>query len=185
MMDDLYDYSTFETKRVHDIFTAWDGLGGYHGLLIRKCADLLVGSSVLDVGCGLCHLYEAFKNRHNKPIPHYVGVEVHNYVYALAKKRYPNLQIYKENLYSLPSSHIKGLKGGFDTVYAIGLYRNEPVDRSGLLTLTVNARKAVILTYFAKDPGVIPKIIHKLRMRKVEIIQHNIDSRLEIVRLWC
>jgi len=176
--DDFYDYSSFSNEKIKGIFEGWNGLGGYHGLLIKKCALLVVGHSVLDVGCGLCHLYEGFDRiKHLKSINDYVGIEKHPLVLEMARNRYPKLNLVKGNVYDLSEF------GLFDTVYVIGLYREEPILKRGIIELFNHAKQCVVLTYFAKEMGKVPETL-KIPNSSVEFIDHDIDDRLEIVRLW-
>ncbi len=172
--DNLYDYSSFSPSRVKGIFEGWDGLGGYHGLLIKRCANLLVGTTVLDVGCGLCHLFEALMSQWNKPA-YYCGVDIHPQILQMAKRRYPDLDIYEKSVYDL-----SGLKI-YDTVFAIGLYREIPAHFDGIQEMLDHTGKCLILTYFTGEQGKTPEI---LELTYPEYIEHDIDERLEIVRIW-
>lgn len=172
--DVLYDYSTFSPDRVKGIFEGWDGLGGYHGLLIKRCASLFVGKTVLDVGCGLAHLYEELMTRRGKPT-HYCGVDVHPKVLQMARGRYPDLDIYEKSVYDL-----SGMEA-YDTVFAIGLYREIPVRFDGIKEMLGHTEKCLVLTYFTEERGKTPEI---LEFTYPEYIEHDIDERLEIVRIW-
>ena len=176
--DVFYDYSSFDDERLRGIIKGWDGLGGYHGLLIRKCALLAMGHSVLDVGCGLCHLFEGLqKINHLKKIDEYVGVEKNFFILGLAHERYPDFKIVHGDIYNLSVLPM------FDTVYAVGLYREEPRLEKGIVELLSHANRCVILTYFADVMGRVPKSL-KIKDTSVEFVDHDIDGRLEIVRLW-
>jgi len=172
--DSLYDYSTFAPDRITNIFEGWDGLGGYHGLLINRCAELLIGKTVLDVGCGLCHLYEALMSHWNAPT-HYCGVDIHPQILDMARRRYPNLDIYEKSVYDLSEL------ATYDTVFAIGLYRNIPARFDGIQEMLDHAEKCVVLTYFTDERGKTPEIFGDVHP---EYVAHNIDDRLEIARIW-
>jgi len=172
--DSLYDYSTFSSSRVKEIFEGWNGLGGYHGLLIKRCASLFVGETVLDVGCGLAHLYEELMTRRQKPI-HYCGVDIHPQILQMARERYPDLDIHEKSVYDLSGMET------YDTVFAIGLYREIPVRFNGIQQMLDHAENCLVLTYFTEEKGKTPEL---LKDTHPEYISHNIDDRLEIARIW-
>jgi hypothetical protein len=172
LRDVLYNYTTFADNRVREIFTGWDGLGGYHGLLIKKCASLLVGEFVLDVGCGLCHLFEVLPRS-----VEYTGIENNPLILEMALKRYPDLEILDYDMYDLSGLPI------YDTVYAIGVYREEPKSDAGIAEMLAHAKDCVVMTYFTTKKGRVPKTL-SFEDVSCEFIDHNIDERLEIVRLW-
>jgi len=166
--DDLYDYSSFTQERLEATLKGWNGLGGYHGLLLKKCAELLMGKTILDVGCGLCHLYELLRDK----IDRYVGVDNNVSILTMTKKRYPSLELKYCSVYNLT------YLDRFDTVYAIGLYRMKPKVALGLNEMIDRATRCVVLTYRNEN--------HPLPLErdvKVEIIDHDIDPQLEIARL--
>lgn len=179
MSDKYYDYSRFDDERLRGIMASWDGLGGNHGLVIKLCADKLVGDTVLDVGCGLCHLYDVLKDR----VTEYVGVDNDERVVDWARHRYPSLQIEwadVRDLFRLGDRR-------FDTVYAIGLYR-KPEELIGIEEMLKHARKALIITYLhRRDAGekYLPKVFFDLLrdewVESIEIFGHRING-IEIVR---
>ena len=87
--DKFYDYRRFKDDRLYNIMSGWDKLRGNHGLVIKYCANLLVGDTVLDVGCGFCHLYEALGDR----VKHYVGIDIDERVLEWTRNRYPELDL--------------------------------------------------------------------------------------------
>ena len=71
----------------------------------------------------------------------------------------------------------------FDTTCAIGLYREEPKKVDGILEMLNHTNKVVILTYFAEEKGRVPDALN-IKGSAPEFIDHTIDERLEIVRIW-
>ena len=178
--DKFYDYRRFDDDRLEGIMTGWDGLRGNHGLVIKLCADLLVGDTALDVGCGLCHLYEAFKSR----VACYVGVDLDIRVLEWARKRHPELEFRQANVYDL--STLGNEK--FDTVFAIGLYRRLNQSR-GVEEMLKHTRHALVLTYFHASgasprlfPDVLWRILKNKAVSKLEFFNHGIKG-IEVVRL--
>ena len=166
----------------------WDGLSGYHGLLIRKIGNLIpTDSTVLDVGCGLCHLYEAIKNRVKK----YVGVDSDKRVVRWARERYPDLHITCRNVYSL-----EGVRD-YDVVAAVGLYSGEPNNPDGVYEMLNHAKEKMLITFFHKKilaPYIyrdttpqefIPPFLELIsNWRRCNNITHNIDERLTILEIY-
>ncbi len=173
MSDQFYDYQTFSNERLHNIMTAWDGLSGYHGLLIKEIASHIPHySSVLDVGCGLCHLYEAIKDH----VRLYVGVDKDSRVIKWARERYASdpIVILEANVYDLQILPL------FDVVTAVGLYSGQPVKADGVLEMLDHARYTLLITYFHKEKYIIPDFFHP---HYAEIIPHTIDDRLTILKV--
>ena len=168
-IDRLYDYTSFSDDRLKNILTSWDGLGGYHGLLIKKVSELIPPeSSILDVGCGLCHLFEALKSKNVR----YTGLEYDTRIVEWARERYPTLKILHGSMYNLSNL------GMFNCVTAIGVYSGEPESPSGVIEMLRHTDKKLILTYFKKNPT--PTFLNNIKYRETNTILHNIDTRLEI-----
>jgi SAM-dependent methyltransferase len=175
--DRFYDYTSFSNERVDEIFKAWDNLGGYHGLLIKKMADLIMDdTSVLDVGCGRCHLIDALQFTNHKHIE-YHGIDKDDRILAMAKEKHPEANIVKQDLYNLDAGKL------YDIVVACGLYSGEPKKRDGIERLLQRTRHYLIITYFAEERGRVPDAL-KWDGWTNEFILHNIDKRLEIMRVW-
>jgi SAM-dependent methyltransferase len=175
MGDRFYTYPSyrFDDQQVKDIFTGWDGLSGYHGLQVTKCASLLVGISVLDVGCGMCHLLEALKL--NGYTGSYIGLDIEPRVLKLARERYPQLDILEKSAYDL-----SGL-GMFDTVFAIGLYDDPPTVKKSMEEMMNHTNHAIVITYRTDTPDVIPPTLIDSGWEN-ETYPHDIDSRLVVMR---
>ena len=168
-MSTFYDYLKFDDERLKGIFYGWDGFGGNHGAVLKKCASLLKGRSVLDVGCGLCHLYELLKD----DLDEYVGLDIDERVVGWARERYPELDI------RVGDSNNLSEYGMYDTVYAIGLWRKiESIE--GVKELLRHADKSMVLTYFhhATEEDAIPKplwgLIRNESVASVEVIGSKI-----------
>jgi len=176
MSDRLYDYSSFKPERLTEIINAWNGLSGYHGLLVKLCASLRVGDSVLDVGCGACHLHEAFVLGNNVP-KRYTGVDNNQQILNMARSRHPTLDIRGGDLYDLTALD------NYESVYAVGVYSGAPTKPDGLRQLLNHTKNALILTHFTDQRGV-PAPIYDHFDLDIEFIKHNIDPRLEVMRIW-
>jgi len=179
MSDRFYDYSSFTKKKFEGILKGWNGLGGYHGLMIKLIVSRIsLDSTVLDIGCGLCHLWEGLQERifsHlGSAIPYYVGIDIDPRAVKMAKERYPFLTIEKGTVYDLSKY------GMFDVVVACGLYSGEPEKPDGVLEMLRHTKKKLILTYFHKEKGTYPPFFGK----KINEIEHDIDERLTIVEIY-
>ena len=169
MKDRFYDYSSFSDERLEAVLKSWDGLGGYHGLLIKRIAEIIPpNSSVLDVGSGLLHLFEVIKDK----VSYYCGVDSDAHIVSWAKERYPNIEIINSSVYDLD------LKRKFDYVTAVGLYSDKPKERRGIEKLLDHASVEVILTYWKDEQGI------NLFDYDVHGYPHDIDSRLAIVGIY-
>jgi len=177
MKDRFYDYTSFENERLDGILKSWDGLGGYHGLMIQKIFNLILYDlSVLDVGCGSGHLLDVMPGNGQK-LGEYLGVDMDERVLARAREKHPEAKFMKADFRTLD------LGRRFDVVVACGLYSGEPEEEIGIKKLLDHTGKYLIITYFAKERGLVPLILQREGWAN-EFILHNIDERLEIMRMW-
>lgn len=133
-------------------------------------------SSVLDVGSGGCHLLDALKAR-NVHLKEYLGIDIDDRILSLAREKHPDVNLMKMDFHDL------NLGRRFDTVVACGLYSGEPERIQGISRLMEHTEHTLILTYFAKEKFAVPLVL-KSPAWTPEFILHDIDPRLEILRLW-
>lgn len=178
MKDRYYDYSSFSDKKIESIFKTWDnhGLKDYHGRQITFHTSLLSGDSVLDVGCGTGHLYEAIKNK----IKSYVGIDNNERVVKLAKEKHPNLRI------ELADANDLSKFGMFDMVYGIGLF-STPRTNYVIREMLSHAKMKVVFDFRVDDEEVvnIENLLGGLEFKRRNIyneLHHNLD-RLVVVEL--
>jgi len=157
----------------------WDGLSGYHGLLVRLMARLSIKNTVLDVGCGLGHLYEVLKTHTSPLLTRYVGVDIDDRVLSWVKQRYPELEFHKRSVYDLNGLDV------FDSVFAVGLYRYAPENQSSVLEMSKHAKYCLNTCYYV-EPENRGEVLDVFTLPgwQIEFIVHDIDDRLEIIRLW-
>jgi len=161
--------------------TGWDNFTGNHGVVVKFCAKLFQGIDVLDVGCGLCHLYEALTDDYQ--IYDYVGVDNDRRVLKWARQRYPNLDLKYGDVYNL--SFLGERK--FDSVFAIGLYRM-PHQIDGIKEMLKHTKTQLILTYLHRgaEPRVFPEVFWEAlsdkQVNSLKIFNHGIKG-IEIVGL--
>lgn len=148
MRDSFYDCTGLSLERLRNTFGKWDmelvdesGLRHYHAIQIRQCASLLMGKTVLDVGCGECHLYDLLKEK----IERYVGVDIDPRIVEMALEKHPGLDIQEGSVYDLSGV------GLFDSVYAIGLYFGRPNLEKGIREMLNHAQFCLVMTYFASQ----------------------------------
>jgi len=179
--DRFYDYSSFADERLKEIMTGWDGFGGYHGLLIKLIASLIpIDSTILDVGCGLCHLWEAMVEKtkffSGPVLSYYMGIDIDPRVVRMAKERYPHLPIVIGSVYNLSNL------GEFDAIVACGLYSDEPEKSDGIEQMLEHVKFGgkLIITYFHKEKGKYPEFFSE----NVREVIHDIDPRLTILEIY-
>lgn len=108
-----------------------------HDLLMQKVASLVVGKSILDVGCGLGHFYEYAVKL--KPDINYVGVDQSVDMLSSARARHPNATFIQQNLYELNQRKA-------DTVICLDVLHHQPGLEPAFSILKKHARKALIVT---------------------------------------
>ncbi|GAH21686.1 unnamed protein product [marine sediment metagenome] len=124
-------------KRVLDLERGWDGRAQQKAKM-RLVASLVVGKSVLDIGCGTGDLYPYLKG------VKYLGVDQSEDMLKRAKARNPSAKFVSQNLYDM---HLPK----FDTVVALDLLHHQPDIEPGFSTLMKNANKCVIFSIWIND----------------------------------
>lgn len=113
-----------------------------HDLLMSKAASLIVGDSVLDVGCGLGHLYGHITKLN--PDIEYLGLDQSVDILKRARARYPNAKFERGNIYdmNLPK---------FDTVVCLDMLHHQPALEPALSILLRHAGKVLVVTIWIHE----------------------------------
>lgn len=101
--------------------------------VLKRAASLVVGNSVLDVGCGFGELAQYF------PLINYVGVDSSKAMLKRAIAKFPEAFFLKGNLYTLDLQK-------FDTVVAIDFLHHQPALEPAFSKLHSLAQKRLIVT---------------------------------------
>jgi len=112
-----------------------------HDLLMKKAASLIVGDSVLDVGCGLGHLYGHI----TKLDIEYLGLDQSADMLKRARARHPDARFERGNIYDMDSLP------KFDTVVCLDVLHHQPALDPALSALLKHARKALIVTIWIHE----------------------------------
>lgn len=113
-----------------------------HDLLMKKAASLIVGNSVLDVGCGLGHLYEHVTRLN--PSIEYLGLDQSADMLKRARVRHPDARFEQGNIYDMDPPK-------FDTVVCLDVLHHQPALYPALSILLKHARKALIVTIWIHE----------------------------------
>jgi len=111
-----------------------------HDILMKKAASLIVGNSVLDVGCGLGHFYGRLD-----PDIEYLGLDQSPDMLKRARARHPNARFEQGNIYNMDNLP------KFDTVACLDVLHHQPALDPALSTLLKHARKALIVTIWIHE----------------------------------
>lgn len=110
--------------------------------IMVKAAELCLGETVLDVGCGFGHL------RHYLPENvKYAGIDVSPNMIKKAREINPNTTFQRGDVYDLSGY------GLFDTVYALSLLNHLPSTYEPLEQLWNHARTSVIFNIYVGENG--------------------------------
>jgi len=181
-----HTYLRFDTDRLHNILEGWNGLGGVHGLVVKYCGNLLMGNTVLDIGCGGCHLYDLLQPK----ISRYVGVDYDKRILEWARERHPDLTLEYADVNDL--SVLGNQK--FDTVFAIGLFTHIQGTKE-IEEMLKHTNQCLVFTYknfrhptptspfLHKLPDSLWKILERKNEYSLEIFGHGIHRNIEILRL--
>ena len=102
---------------------------------MRKASEYLKGDSVLDVGCGVGHLYPHLKDR----IRHYTGFDASPNMLLKARHYYPDADWIEGNIYELQHQ-----VPCFDTVYSVSLLIHLHDHENAILQLWTRVKKRLV-----------------------------------------
>ncbi|MBU6997879.1 MAG: class I SAM-dependent methyltransferase [Theionarchaea archaeon] len=141
--------------------------------------SLLKGETVLDVGCGLGHLYHALKGQ----ITQYVGVDASPFMLEKARKFFPEADFREGDIYNLSEFPLA------DTVYSISLLIHlssveEPINQLWSRT----RKRCVLLIPLGKkeeikepEPGLI---IHQTSFKTLDSIMDSLPDKEKSERIF-
>lgn len=113
-----------------------------HHVLMQTAATMVVGSTVLDVGCGLGHFYEYVKAQH--PSISYVGADQSGPMLQRAHLRYPHAIFMRKNVYELDLPTC-------DTVVCLDMLHHQPTLEPAFSILMKHARKRLIVSLWIHE----------------------------------
>lgn len=114
---------------------------------MRQASEYLRGNSVLDVGCGVGHLYPHIKDK----IRHYTGLDASLNMLLKARYYYPEADWIKGNIYELQHQ-----VPCFDTVYSVSLLIHLYDHENAILQLWTRVKeRLVFLIPLSKDEEII------------------------------
>lgn len=119
-----------------------------HAARMRAAASLVVGNSVLDVGCGVGHLYPHVRDC----VTTYVGVDTSYDMLALARKFNPDGRFVYGDVYDLSDL------GEFDTVCCVSIYIHLPDLQKPMQQSWDRAKNALVFTLPIADKPVVERI---------------------------
>ncbi|MBA7497136.1 Trans-aconitate 2-methyltransferase [subsurface metagenome] len=123
--------------RVLDIERGWDGKTAQIAKM-ELTSSLVVGKSVLDVGCGTGDLYRYLKKA-NKNVK-YLGVDQSADMLERARERNPEARFTQRNIYKMKDIP------KFDTVVSLDVLHHQSALEPGFSILMKHARKRLIIT---------------------------------------
>jgi len=126
-------------RTVLDIERGWDGKKAQKKKM-ELASSLIVGKSVLDVGCGTGDLFRYLKKT-GKNVK-YLGVDQSADMLKRAGKRNPEAHFVQGNIYQMDDIP------KFDTVISLDLLHHQPDLEPGFSILMKHARKCLIITIF-------------------------------------
>ena len=135
-----------------------------HDRRMKLVASLLEGQTVLDVGCGVGHLYPRIKEAHS-----YLGIDNSDWMLQLAMELQPECNFQKGDAYDLSPF------GSFDTVVCQSLLIHLPDISKPIKEMWEHTNKALIFS----TPVGESHAIHKTPCKGGYLILH-IETRKDI-----
>lgn len=130
--------SFWDEKRVQFYIETWGPPTSpkkWHGLdRMEIPVKLLKGETVLDVGCGLGHLYCALKGK----VREYLGVDASSYMLEKARAYFPEADFRQGDVYDLSEFPM------VDTVYSISLLIHLPTVEEPIRQLWSKTKKRLV-----------------------------------------
>ena len=120
---------------------------GGHQHRMRIASRLLEGSTVLDVGCGVGHLYPFVKSH----ITDYLGIDTSEDMLTVARKYFPEIKFEYGDVYDLSSF------GTYDTVYCLSLLIHLPEIDDPIKEMWKHVNQALVFNIPIEDTQVIKK----------------------------
>ncbi|MGC1121727.1 MAG: class I SAM-dependent methyltransferase [Candidatus Methanofastidiosia archaeon] len=141
--------------------------------------NLLEGETVLDVGCGLGHLYHALKGK----VTQYVGVDASPSMLKKAREFFPGADFREGDVYNLSEFPLA------DTVYSISLLIHLPSVEEPIRQLWSRTKKrCVFLIPLGRkeeigepEPGLI---IHQISFKKLDSILNSLLDKEKGERIF-
>lgn len=130
-------HKVWRGKNVVDLEEGWKRKPE-HEILMKKVASLIVGKTVLDVGCGIGYLCEYIHD------VVYLGVDQSADMLKRARERYPNVRFMQGNLYTVELPK-------FDTVVCLDVLHHQHALEPALSKLKSLAKKCLIVTLWIND----------------------------------
>ena len=148
-------------------FTGW--VGDYNADSKKKVRDYVIlkkYESILDVGCGLCDTYYAYKN--DKYEIKYTGLD--SCKYFVDKAREQNIDIFESDM-----NKIDLLNNSYDIVYGRHILEHLPTFKDALSEFIRISKFETIIVFFIK-----PMLEEKINYDSALDLYHNIYSKKDI-----
>lgn len=149
--------------RVLALETAWDNKKEQKTKM-KLASSLIIGDSVLDIGCGTGDLYSYLEN------VDYIGVDQSSNMLERARERNPSAKFIQKNIYELDLPPV-------DTVVCLDVLHHLPDLEPAFSILLKQAKKCLIVTLWINDrDGHHPR---QFKGGSGEIVTHFTEEELE------
>lgn len=164
----------WDEKRVQFYIETWGPPTNpkkWHGLNRMEIpVKLLKGETVLDIGCGLGHLYYALKGKVKK----YVGVDASPHMLEKARMYFPDADFRQGDVYDLSAFPAS------DTVYSVSLLIHLPTVEEPIRQLWNKTKKRLVFLIPLGEKEEIEEpenglIYHQIPVKKLESILDSLS----------